>query len=161
MQRNSGKTLKNNLCVNQNQLHTIIQIIIVAGKCFAETQAIIASILSKINIWQDSNYLDISKHNYHCKITFWGLFLFFSHSIFFFLLKRKSLLHCYKVNVTKVTLLIRFELIGAHSHSTYANMSNILTSRPPLVCMYTFYRPPSPIPLFHRIFLSFWIQLSK
>ena len=50
MQRNSGKTLKNNLCVNQNQLHTIIQIIIVAGKCFADTQAIIASILSKINI---------------------------------------------------------------------------------------------------------------
>ena len=35
MQRNSGKTLKNNLGVNQNQLHIITQIIIVAGKCFA------------------------------------------------------------------------------------------------------------------------------
>ena len=81
-------------------------------------------------------------------------YVFFAFNIFL-LLKRKSLLHCYKVNVTKVTLLIRFELIGAHSHSTYANMSNILTSRPPLVCMYMFYRPPSPIPLFHRIFLSF------
>ena len=50
IQRNSGKRLENNLRVNQNQLHVIIQIIIVPGKCFAETQAIIACILSKINI---------------------------------------------------------------------------------------------------------------
>ena len=35
MQRNSVNTLKNNLRVNQNQLHTIIQKMIVAGKCFA------------------------------------------------------------------------------------------------------------------------------
>ena len=72
--------------------------------------------------------------------------MFFSHSIFFFLLKRKSLLHCYKVNVTKVTLLIRFELIGAHSHSTYANMSNILTSPPPS-CMHVYVlQTPFPHP---------------
>ena len=69
--------------------------------------------------------------------------MFFSHSIFFFLLKRKSLSHCYKVNITKVTLLIRFELIGAHSHSTYANMSNILTS-PPL--LYACIRFTDPLP---------------
>ena len=50
MQGNSGKRLENNLRANQNQLHVIIQIIIVPGKCFAETQAIIACILSKINI---------------------------------------------------------------------------------------------------------------
>ena len=59
MQKNSGKTLKYSLRVNQNQLHIIIQIIIVAGKCFAETQAVGACLLSKINIWQDSIYLDV------------------------------------------------------------------------------------------------------
>ena len=50
MQRNSGKTLKYSLRVNQNQFHIITKIIIVAGKCFAETQAVVACILSKINI---------------------------------------------------------------------------------------------------------------
>ena len=50
MQRNSGKTLRNKQRINQIQLHTVIQIITVTGKSFAETQAIIAYILSKINI---------------------------------------------------------------------------------------------------------------
>ena len=59
MQRNSGKTLKYSLRVNQNQFHIKTKIIIVAGKCFAETQAVVACILSKINIWQDSIYLDV------------------------------------------------------------------------------------------------------
>ena len=48
MQRNSDKTLKNKLRINQIQLPTVIQIIVVAGKCFAETQAIIAYILLKL-----------------------------------------------------------------------------------------------------------------
>ena len=50
MQRNSGKTLRNKQRINQIQLHTVIQIITVTGKSFAETQAIIAYILCKINI---------------------------------------------------------------------------------------------------------------
>ena len=53
--------VKNKLRINQIQLHTVIQIIIAAGKCFTETQAIFAYILSKINIWQDSRFLGYFK----------------------------------------------------------------------------------------------------
>ena len=57
----------------------------------------------------------------------------------------------FQKNTTKVTLLVSFELVGAHSHSTYANMSNILTppiprASSPLKRTRTFYRPPFPFP---------------
>ena len=48
--------VKNKLRINQIQLHSVIQTIIAAGKCFTKTQAIFPYILSKINIWQDSSF---------------------------------------------------------------------------------------------------------
>ena len=144
MQRNSGKTLRNKQRINQIQLHTVIQIITVTGKSFAETQAIIAYILSKINIWQDSSYLDVSKHNYSCKTTFGKLFMFFCNQDFFLLLRKNEVTIIFQKNTTKASLLISFELIRVHSHSTYANISNNLTPTSPLVCMRTFYKSPPP-----------------
>ena len=78
MQRNSGKRLKNNLGVNQNQLHIIIQIIIVLLKHKQLLPAYFLLIFDKIQVvWM------LQSTTTAAKLPFEHLFIFFCIHYFF------------------------------------------------------------------------------